>query len=84
MKEDFIEYVVILETHNEGDRAIIESILSAEGIDYLVQGRHVAPYIYHALPMRIMVKREQAERAREVLKDLRLSFTYSDPRSYED
>jgi hypothetical protein len=84
MKEDFIEYVMILETHNEGDRAIIESILSSEGIDYLVQGRHVAPYIYHALPMRIMVRKEQAEQAREVLKGLKLSFTYSGPGSYED
>jgi len=75
MKNEYIEYELILETHNSGDRAIIKSILDAEGITYYIQGEHVAPYVYHAVPMRLMVRKDQANEAREILKDINLSFT---------
>jgi hypothetical protein len=75
MKDEFIEYELVLETHNSGDRAIIKSILDAEGITYYIQGEHVAPYVYHAVPMRLMVRKDRAMEAREVLKDIDLSFT---------
>lgn len=68
MKEEFIEYELILETHNAGDRVLLKSILEAEGITYFIQGEYVAPYVYHALPMRLMVKKEQAEKARDKYK----------------
>ena len=76
MKNEYIEYELILETHNEGDRALLKSILDAEGIKYYFQGEHVAPYYYHALPMRLMVMKDQAKEAREILKDIELSFSY--------
>ena len=76
MEKELSEYVPILETHNAGDRVFIKSILDAEGIVYFIQGEHVAPYLYNALPMRVMVKRDQADRAREILKDIELSYSY--------
>ena len=83
MKEEFIEYELILETHNPGDQALLKSILDAEGIIYFLQGEHVAPYLYHALPVRLMVRKDQAEKAREILKDIELSFTIVDSKSLE-
>ncbi|MEJ2640145.1 MAG: DUF2007 domain-containing protein [Desulfosarcinaceae bacterium] len=71
-----IEFIPILETHNAGDRAFLKSILDAEGIVYFIQGEHVAPYLFNALPMRVMVREDQADRAREILNDMDLSYSY--------
>lgn len=76
MENNFIEYVSVLETHNAGDRVLIRSILDAEGIVYFIQGEHVAPYLFNALPMRVMVKKDQADKAREIFKDFKLSYAY--------
>jgi len=84
MKDEPIEYELILETHNAGDQAFLKSILDAEGITYLLQGEHVAPYLYHALPMRLMVRKDQAEKAREILKDVELAFTYGSSKTLGD
>lgn len=84
MNEEFIEYVPILETHNAGDRVFLKSILDAEGIVYYIQGEHVAPYLYNALPMRFMVKKDQARKARELLKNVELSYSYGGRKSPED
>ena len=84
MNEEFIEYVPILETHNAGDRVFLKSILDAEGITYFIQGEYVAPYVFNALPMRLMVKKDQANKAREILKDIKLSYSYSGRKSPEN
>ena len=76
MKKGFIEYVPILETHNAGDRVFLKSILDAEGITYFIQGEFVAPYVFNALPMTLMVKKDQVDKAREILKDIKLSYSY--------
>ncbi|HSO18895.1 MAG TPA: DUF2007 domain-containing protein [Desulfosarcina sp.] len=62
------EFEPVLEIYNAGDRAFLRSILDAEGIDYFIQGETVAPYIFHSVPMRLMVRRDQAEKARERLQ----------------
>ena len=77
MEDEFIEYVPILETHNAGDRVFIKSILDAEGIIYFIQGEFVAPYLLDAIPMTLMVKKDQAEKAREILRDIVLSYAIS-------
>jgi hypothetical protein len=77
MKKDFEEYELILETHNPGDIAFIKSILIAENIDFYIQGENVAPYLFNALPMRLLVKKDNAEKAKEILKDIKLTYTYS-------
>ena len=76
MKNKFIEYVPILETHNSGDRVFLKSILDAEGITYFIQGEYVAHYLFNALPMRLMVAKNQANKARQILKDIELSYSY--------
>ncbi len=76
MKSEFNEFVSILETHNAGDRVFLKSILDAEGISYFIQGEYVAPYIFNALPMMLMVRKDQEEQAREILKDVQLTYSY--------
>lgn len=76
MSDDFIEYELILETHNAGDQAFIKSILDSEGITYFFQGEYVAPYLFHALPMRLLVRKEDAAKAREILKNFEVSSAY--------
>jgi len=84
MKNEFIEYELILETHNAGDRAFLKSLLDAEGITYFIQGEHVAQFLYNAVPMRLMVRKEHATRARELLKDIELSYSYGGLKGSED
>ena len=84
MKNEFIEYVPVLETHNAGDRVFLKSILDAEGITYFIQGEYVAHYLLNALPMRLMVKKDQANKAKEILKDIELSYSYCGNNSPED
>jgi Putative prokaryotic signal transducing protein len=69
-------FELILEIHNAGDQAFIKSLLDAEGIVYFIQGEHVAPYLYHALAMRLMVRKDQAALARDLLKDFEASSAY--------
>jgi len=75
-KGEYIEYDEVLSTNNPGDVALLKSILDADDITYFFQGEHAAPYVYHAIPLRLMVRRDQVERVREILKDLNLSITF--------
>jgi hypothetical protein len=75
MKKDD-DFELILETHSPSDCAFLRSILDAEGVTYFIQGEHVSAYIYHALPMRLMVHRDQADLVRELLKDFDSSGLY--------
>ena len=75
-EENFIDFELIFEIHNASDLAYLKSLLDAEGITYFIQGEHVAPFIFHAVPMRLMVKKDQAEMVRELLKDFKHSLAY--------
>ncbi len=70
------DFVMVLEIHNAGDRVFLRSILDAEGIDYFIQGETVAPYIFHSVPMRLMVNLDQVDKARELLADFVQSSAY--------
>jgi hypothetical protein len=76
-KKNAMDFELILEIHNAGDQSFLKSLLDSEGIVYYIQGEHVAPYLYHALPMRLMVRSDQAVAARELLKDFALSSAYA-------
>jgi hypothetical protein len=75
-----IELVRIFETGDAGLTAVVKSILESEGIDYLVRGEGVqdlfgagrlsAGYNYITGPSRFLVRREDEERARELLSAL--------------
>ena len=73
MSDKSVAYVPILEIHNAGDRAFLKSILDAEKIAYFIQGEHVAPYLFNALPMRLMVRKDQVEKVRALLSDTKRS-----------
>jgi hypothetical protein len=67
---------LIFEIHNAGDQAYLKTLLDAEGITYFIQGEHVAPFVFHSVPMRLMVKKDEAAKVRELLKDFRQSSAY--------
>jgi hypothetical protein len=58
--------------------------LDAEGIVHFVQGGYITPYLFNALPMRVMVRRDQANKAREILKDIELPYSYKFRESSHD
>jgi hypothetical protein len=70
------EYEMVMEILNAGDRAFLRSILDGENIDYYIQGETVAPYIFHAVPMRLMVRSDQAINARILLDCFVQSHAY--------
>ncbi|MDD4857190.1 MAG: DUF2007 domain-containing protein [Candidatus Krumholzibacteria bacterium] len=83
MKKD-VEFVNILRTFSPQDIMIIKSILDGSGIEYYVQGENgitVRPFVD---PARVMVVKEQADDALELLKDLDLSFYVYRPDRHKD
>ena len=69
-----IAFVSIVRTFNPQDVAIIKSILEDSGIEYYIQGEetiHIRPLVD---PANVLVIKEQAAEATELLKDLDLSF----------
>lgn len=70
------DFEMMLEIQNAGDRAFLKSILDAESIDYFIQGETVAPYIFHSVPMRLMVINEQVEKVRDLLEHFVQSPAY--------
>ncbi len=69
-----VEYEEILRTFNQGDIALIKSILDDAGMEYYFQGEIfnlVDPLIQ---PARLRVRKEQAGEARELLKGLNVNF----------
>lgn len=69
-----VEFEEVLRTYNQGDIALIKSVLDAAAIEYFFQGEIfnlVDPLIQ---PARLRVRKDQAGDARELLKGL--SFNY--------
>ncbi|MCU7494520.1 MAG: DUF2007 domain-containing protein [Ignavibacteria bacterium] len=79
-EEDFeldtdIRFVEILRTLNLVDLAFIKSILDSEGIQYFIKGdiiQNINPLVDPAV---LMVREEEADRARELLKDVQLNYS---------
>lgn len=74
--ETITDFDMVLEIHSAGDHVFLRSILDSEGIDYFIQGETVAPYIFHSVPMRLMVRKDQAEQVRELLENFKQSPAY--------
>jgi hypothetical protein len=67
--EDFEE---VFSTYQQGDISFIKSILDGEGITYFFQGESSVMLIAAGAYARLLVKADEAERAREILRDLGL------------
>ena len=80
----FVEYEEVLVTFNPGDRAILKSILEAEGIDYFLQGEHATTYAFQAIPVGLMVRKDQADTVRELLKDFEIKPIFANLIEPED
>ena len=65
-----VEFEEILLTFNADSISIIRSLLDNEGIDFYLQGE-LDPL---AQPVRLMVSKDQAQEAKEILKNLRISY----------
>jgi hypothetical protein len=73
-KVEYVEYEEVLRTFNPADIAVIRSILDAEDITYFIRGEHFLLIRPLADPAALMVKKDEVETARDVLKDLDLKF----------
>lgn len=73
-KAEFVDYEEIIATHNPGDISVIKSVLDGEGIDYFFKGELFNQLEPPVQPAILMVKKDQAESAYNLLKDLNVTF----------
>ncbi len=64
------EFVEVFSTYQQGDIAFIKSILDGEGIAYFFQGENSIMLIAAGAYARLLVKSDEAPRAKEILQDL--------------
>ncbi len=69
-----MNYVEILKTYNAGDIALIKSLLDGENIAYHFIGEHFNALEPMVQPARLMVIKEQAEMARDILSEFNGAF----------
>ncbi len=72
---EYAESEEILFTANAGDMAVIKSLLDSEGIAYYFRGEFFSSVHPLAQPARLMVRVEQAEGVKEILKSLNIEYT---------
>jgi hypothetical protein len=72
--DDDIRYVPLVRTYSAKDIAFIHSVLGDTGIRYHIRGEGLTHLRPLADPAILMVEEEAVEDARELLKDLPLSF----------
>jgi ribosomal protein S16 len=71
---EFTEYVEVLGTYNPADVALMKSILDAENITYYFNAEHFMYVRPLGETVRLMVKKDEAEKAKEALGDLDLAI----------
>ena len=72
VKDD--KFVQILSSMNQGDLGIIKSMLDDGGIDYFVNGENFLSVDPLIQPARIMVREDQFDEAKNILKDFELNI----------
>ena len=73
-EREFIEWKEVLATKNNGDIALLKSLLDSENITYYFHGEHfnlVRPWVEPAI---LMVDRNDLEKTKDLINDLELSF----------
>ena len=71
---EFIDFEEVFYTYNPADIAFVKSMLDAEHITYFFKGEHFLYMRPLADPARLMVRTDQVAFAKDLLKDLDLSF----------
>jgi len=66
----YVDLVEVFSTYQQGDIAFIKSVLDGEGITYFFQGESSIMLVAAGAYARLMVKAEDAQRAREILQEL--------------
>jgi hypothetical protein len=64
------EFVEVFSTYQQGDIAFVKSILEGEGITYFFQGESSIMLIASGAYARLLVKTNDAQKAKEILKEL--------------
>jgi hypothetical protein len=70
---EYADFVFVLATFSQGDVALIKSIFDKENIAYYIENEFGGTFI-GGLPMRINVRKEDVEVAKELLKDIKISY----------
>jgi hypothetical protein len=73
LQPEYVEFEEILTTFSPQDIALIKSLLEGE-VQYYFHGEHflhIQPFIQ---PARLMVRTDQAEHARAILRDVNLAY----------
>lgn len=69
-RESGDEFVEVFSTYNQGEIAFIKSVLDGEEITYFFQGEGATMLIAAGAYARLLVKADEADTAREILRDL--------------
>ena len=72
---ELVNYEEILSTYNLADIAFIKSLLDGEGLDYHLRGETFSAVEPLVQPVKLMVREDQVETARDLLKELLLRLT---------
>lgn len=64
------EFLEVFSTYQQGDIAFIKSVLDSEGITYFFQGESSIMLIAAGAYARLLVKADEAQRAREILQEV--------------
>ncbi|MBN1365168.1 MAG: DUF2007 domain-containing protein [Syntrophaceae bacterium] len=70
------EFVEVFSTYQQGDIAFIKSVFEGEGITYFFQGESSIMLIAAGAYARLLVKADEADKARNILRDLGFLKTY--------
>ncbi len=66
----YVDLVEIYSTYRQSDIAFIKSVLDGEGITYFFEGENPTLIMWAGAYARLLVKAEEAPRAREILQEL--------------
>lgn len=69
----YVEMVEVFSTYNPGDIAFIKSVLDGEHIHYYFQGENTNMLIAAGAYARLLVRADQAERVRCILRETGIS-----------
>ncbi len=72
LEYDYAEFEEIMRVINTADMAVIESILEGEGITHFFEGIPIGRLRAGLFGSRLMARKDQADLARELLKDIGL------------